>query len=78
VSSDHFCQELVRKFGKPIVSTSANISGEPAPSIFHEISEEILGQADYAVSWRQDESASAPPSSIIKLDDKGHISIIRK
>ena len=78
VSSDRFCQDLVRKFGKPIVSTSANISGAPAPAIFPEISEEILGQADYVVNWRQDDLSSAVPSSIIKLDDKGHFQIIRK
>ena len=78
ITSDLFCKSLVKKFGKPIVSTSANQSGEPSPSLFSEVSENIIHQVDYVVNWRQDDIERAEPSSIIKLDERGHIKIIRK
>jgi L-threonylcarbamoyladenylate synthase len=74
---DPFCQELIKRFRKPVVSTSANISGLPSPSIFDEISEEIKEAADHIVSWRQDDLQPSKASSIIKLDSVGRISIIR-
>ena len=76
--SDEFCQRLIHKFGKPIVSTSANITGEAAPQKFSEIKEEIKQAVDYVVTWRQDEWQNAKPSSIIKLKENGEIKIIRK
>ncbi len=54
-TSDEFCQRLIHKFGKPIVSTSANISGENAPKNFSEVSDEIKKTVDYIVNWRQDD-----------------------
>ena len=75
---DEFCQRLIHKFGKPIVSTSANISGDPAPKNFDEISEEVKSKVDYVVNWRQDEWQNTKPSSIIKLKENGEIKIIRK
>lgn len=77
ISDDEFCQELIKRYGKPIVSTSANVSGEKTPSIFSEISEEILNSADYIVEWRQDDYTKRPPSSIIKLGEGGLFKIIR-
>ncbi len=77
-TNDEFCQRLIHKFGKPIVSTSANISGEPAPQNFSEIKEEIKQSVDYVVNWRQNELGNSKPSSIIKLKENGEIKIIRK
>ena len=75
---DPFCHTLIHKFGKPIVSTSANISGEEAPASFSEIKLDILNRVDYVVNWRQKEKISAQPSSIIKVAMNGEFKIIRK
>ncbi|WP_239524961.1 L-threonylcarbamoyladenylate synthase [Leptobacterium flavescens] len=77
VASDEFCQKLIRKFKRPIVSTSANISGEPTPSHFKEISSEILKGVDYVVNLHRDKKNSNP-SSIIKLTNDGVVKVIRK
>ncbi len=78
ITCDRFCEALIRAFRKPIVSTSANISGEKTAITFPEISEEILNGVDYIVDWRRDEQSPAEPSSIIKLGSGGEINIIRK
>lgn len=75
---DEFCQRLIHKFGKPLISTSANISGEPAPKNFFEISEEIKSKVDYIANWRQDDVTDAKPSSIIKLKANGEFVIVRR
>ena len=75
---DTFCQELIRIFGKPIVSTSANISGEPTPVIFNEISEDIKSAVDYIVRWRQDDRQPSSASSVIKLFVDGSYHVLRK
>lgn len=78
VASDDFCKQLISRFRKPIVSTSANISGQASPSNFHEISEEIKKAVDYIVEHRQDDYSKSQASSIIKLGPSGEIEIIRK
>ncbi len=78
VTSDEFCIRLLERFRKPLVSTSANISGEPSPALFGEISEAIVQSVDYVVEWRQDDLNRAKPSSIIKLEVGGQIQILRK
>ena len=65
------------RFRKPIVSTSANITGQPAPQNFNEIDPEIINLVDYVVEYRQDELYKQTPSSIIKLGSGGEINIIR-
>jgi L-threonylcarbamoyladenylate synthase len=75
---DEFCQKLIERFKKPIVSTSANISGERSPAIFDEIAETIKQGVDYIVEWRQDDISQQSPSSIIKIDAFGRFTIIRK
>ncbi|KPK87644.1 MAG: translation factor Sua5 [Bacteroides sp. SM23_62_1] len=75
---DDFCRILISRFGKPLVSTSANISGESSPSNYREISETIKSGVDYIVQWRQEETFKAIPSGIIKLGEKGEVEIIRK
>jgi L-threonylcarbamoyladenylate synthase len=77
VTQDAFCQQLIRKFGRPIVSTSANISGEMAPRNFSEIAEEIKKGVDYVVEYRQQETRKAQASKIIKLSNDGRIKILR-
>ncbi len=77
VTRDPFCKALIKRFRKPIVSTSANISGEPTPAIFKQISDKIINGADFVVAYRQDDDSVRPPSSIIKLDDEGNITKIR-
>lgn len=74
---DEFCQVLIRKFGKPIASTSANISNHPSPSNFNEISAEIKNGVDYIVQHRQGDFKVAKPSAIIKMNDEREIVIIR-
>jgi L-threonylcarbamoyladenylate synthase len=78
LTKDEFCRKLIGRFNKPIISTSANISGEPTPGSFSEISAAILKSVDHIVNWRQNEKNNPPPSSIIKLQMNGEIQIIRK
>ena len=78
ITSESFTQRLIQRFKKPIVSTSANISGQPSPANFSEISDEIKAAADYIVEYRQDEMEPASPSSIVKLGIGGEIQILRK
>ena len=78
ITSDEFCIELIKRFGKPIVSTSANISGTQSPVIFDEIHDEIISMADYVVKWRQDDSVKRQPSAVIKIEVNGVFKIIRK
>jgi L-threonylcarbamoyladenylate synthase len=78
VVNDPFCQELITRFKKPIVSTSANISGVKPPSIFSEVKQEIIDAVDYVVHWRQDDVIQNPPSGIIKLGTKGEVEVIRE
>lgn len=78
VTSEEFSKQLCFRFRKAIVSTSANISGQPSPAVFSEISEEIKDAVDYVVDYRRDEKGAAKPSSIIKLGKGGTIKIIRE
>ena len=73
-----FCQQLVAKLGRPIVSTSANISGEPTPKKFAEISEEIKSAVDYTVDPSLEKGSTGQSSSIIKVGLDYSIEIIRK
>ena len=76
VCKDEFCRNLIRRFRKPIVSTSANISGEQSPKNFSEVTEEINMKVDYIVQYRQNDEATAEPSSLIKWE-KGKAVILR-
>jgi len=75
---DDFCKNLIRQFRKPIVSTSANVSGKSWPANFNTIDPGILRQVDYTVKWRQEDRAKGKPSAIIRLGINGEIKIIRK
>lgn len=78
MTREPFSRELCFRFRKPVVSTSANVSGEPSPRCFEEISEEIRNSVDYIVEARRSEPASAKPSSVVKLGAKGEVEIIRQ
>ena len=73
-----FCQQLVARLGRPLVSTSANISGEPTPKKFAEISEEIRSAVDHIVDPALERGATGQSSSIIKVGLDYSIEIIRK
>jgi L-threonylcarbamoyladenylate synthase len=77
ITSDPFCSKLIEFTGLPIVSTSANISGELAPAMFQDIRKSICEQVDYVVNWRQDEYSTSAPSAIIKLEEDGTITTLR-
>ncbi|RGN40486.1 L-threonylcarbamoyladenylate synthase [Bacteroides oleiciplenus] len=78
VTNEEFSKRLCQQFRKAIVSTSANISGQPSPANFSEITEELKSLVDYVVGYRQDEIGHPKPSSILKLDKGGVIKIIRE
>jgi L-threonylcarbamoyladenylate synthase len=78
ITTETFTRQLIQRFRKPVVSTSANMSGETSPGTFAEISEEIKAAADYVVKYRQNDLTPASPSSIIKLGVGGQIEILRK
>ena len=78
VTREEFSKQLCFRFRKAIVSTSANISGQPSPACFSEIQDEIKKSVDYIVGYRQDEPAGAKPSSILKLGKGGVVKIIRE
>jgi len=78
VTDDEFCSTLIQRFRKPIVSTSANISGMPSPAVFDEIENSIIQQADYVVKWRQDDPTRSTPSSVIRLGVGGQVEILRR
>jgi len=73
-----FCQELLRKFRKPIVSTSANISGQPSPTAFDEIAKEIRNGCDFIVPLAHEGKPTRKPSSIMKVGLHAEIEVIRK
>ncbi len=77
IPKDNFCQQLIKQFKKPIVSTSANLSDEPTPKHFSQINPQILKEVDHIVNLHQDKITNKP-SSIIKLGNDGTIKIIRK
>ena len=77
VPQHDFCQALLRKFGKPIVSTSANISGEPAAKRLKDVAEEIIKGVDYVVHPRFEGKPTLKPSSIISFGEGGEVEIIR-
>ena len=76
---DHqFCQALIRRFGKPIISTSANISGSSAPSFFETVSTEIIEAADWVADNSFEAGSTGKPSSIMMLGVGGEVKIIRE
>ncbi|MCK9616219.1 MAG: L-threonylcarbamoyladenylate synthase [Lentimicrobiaceae bacterium] len=73
-----FCQSLIRRFGKPIVSTSANLSTEPPPALFSQVSDSIKKGVNYIVNLQQSNINRTKPSKIIRLYSNGNYNIIRE
>jgi L-threonylcarbamoyladenylate synthase len=76
IVQNEFCRRLINQFGKPIVSTSANISGNPTPKSFAEIEQSILDSVDYVVNLQR-EAVNEKSSTILKVDEKGTITVLR-
>ncbi len=77
VVMDAFCKELIGRFGKPLVASSANISDRPFPANFGGISSDVITGVDYVVKWKQGEKKLNQPSVIAKLSDKGEFDFLR-
>ena len=77
IPNDEFCHQLCARFGKPIVSTSANVSGNPTAKTFADIDPAIVNGVDYAVEYRRDDTTPHHPSNIILLSRDGTFKIIR-
>lgn len=77
IVKDDFCQQLIKAFGKPIVSTSSNVSGYPAPAMFSDIDILIKDGVDYIVQHRQEEQVPGIPSTVIKMNEDGTYEILR-
>ena len=78
ICNEQFCNALISRFRKPVVSTSANLSGAPSPANFEEIDPELVRKVDYVVSYRRDDKRKFNPSPVIRVESNGVIKIIRK
>lgn len=78
IVKDEFCRQMIRRFGKPVVSTSANISGMPWPPNFRKIDRSIIKSVDYVVNHKQKDTTHGKPSGIIKLGEGGVVKVIRE
>ncbi|WP_139920739.1 L-threonylcarbamoyladenylate synthase [Hymenobacter sp. DG01] len=77
VLTDEFCQKVVRRLGHGLVSTSANLSGEPTPAIFSEVNPVLVRQADYVARWRQDDETRSLPSRVVRVLPDGSLEVLR-
>lgn len=77
ICHDEFCSDLISRFRKPLVSTSANFSGKPSPRNFSEIEESLLDKVDYVVRYRRDDQGRNNASPVIKINRDGTVKIIR-
>lgn len=77
IVQDVFCRHLIKRLRSPIVSTSANTSGQPAPQTFSAISAAIKSGVDHVVQWRQDDATPTQPSQIIKWNKDGTTTVLR-
>jgi L-threonylcarbamoyladenylate synthase len=78
VTSHPFCQQLIQRLRKPLVSTSANISGQPSPEYFSKISQDIIDGVDYVVDIDQHSTEIRKPSTIMRLEPNGSFQFIRR
>ncbi len=77
VTTDPFCRALIKRIQRPVISTSANISGTPSPSHFHEVADAIKQNVDYVVQHRQNDNTPTSPSRIARMNDEGELTYIR-
>ncbi|MDO5106188.1 L-threonylcarbamoyladenylate synthase [Capnocytophaga sp.] len=74
---DDFCKKMIHSFQKPIISTSANISGDKTPAVFNQINPKIIEKCDYVVTFRQDDLQIKQPSRLVKFSPKGQPIFLR-
>jgi len=77
IAKDDFCRHLIKRLRQPIVSTSANISGQPSPQNFSEVSDAIKSAVDLVIRWRQNDTTISQPSQIIKWKNDGTKTVVR-
>jgi L-threonylcarbamoyladenylate synthase len=77
ICADEFCKHLIKRFRKPIVSTSANVSGFPPPKVFSDIDIAVKEGVDYLVHYRQDDTTPVEPSAVVKSNKDGSFTILR-
>ncbi len=77
VTTDAFCKALIKRYRRPIVSTSANLSGMPTPATFSMVDAQIVAGVDYVVQHRQDDNTIKSPSRLIKINDEGAAQVLR-
>ena len=77
ICADEFCKHLIKRFRKPVVSTSANVSGFPPPKVFSDIDIAVKQGVDYVVNYRQDDTTPVEPSAVVKCNKDGHFTILR-
>ena len=78
VVKDAFCRELIQQFGRPLVSTSANVSGAPFPAHFGEINSDVIEKVDFIVKYKQDNKEKGEPSVIVRLNKDEELDFIRE
>lgn len=78
VVKENFCRHLIRRFRKPLVSSSANISGKQTPGIFSEIPPEIRDAVDYVVRYRQTDDEPAVASTMVRFNKLGELQVLRQ
>ena len=77
ITNEKFSQQMCRAFGRPVVSTSANISGKPAAAVFNDIDPYIIDNADYVCMSRRDDNTRSLPSRVVKISRDGSVTVIR-
>lgn len=77
VTTDPFCKALIKRLRAPLVSTSANLSGQPTAAIFQEVNPAIVNGVDYAVRHRRNDTTKASPSRLVRMNDDGEMEILR-
>lgn len=78
VTSERYSAALCRRLRRPVVSTSANISGNPSPATFADIDPDIINAVDYVAFYRRDDATPARPSSVVKIGNDSTVKILRK
>jgi L-threonylcarbamoyladenylate synthase len=78
ITGEPFSRELIRSFGKPVVSSSANLAGDPSPGSFNEIADRIQSAVDHIVDWNRSGGRKRKPSGILKVHLNGEIEVIRE
>jgi len=78
ICHEAFCRELIGRLRKPLVSTSANFSGQPSPSLFNDVDKDLIAKVDFVVKYRQNDRQKHRASPVIKIENNGIIKIIRE